>query len=67
LINAGWQVVEPACGNGFVCFGDEAPGLATNLATGENCASYVKSKQQLTVCAKVVPDAAFVESVSLHR
>jgi hypothetical protein len=67
LVNAGWQVVEPACGKGFICFGDEAPGLATNLATGENCASYVKSKQRLTVCAKVVPDAAFVESVSLHR
>jgi len=67
LLNEGWQVVEPACGNGFICFGDEAPGLATNLATGENCATYVKSKQRLVVCAKVVPDAAFVESFSLHR
>jgi len=67
LISAGWRLIQPACGNGFICFGDETPGLATNLATGANCATYVKSEQQLVVCAKVVPDAAFVESVSLHR
>lgn len=65
LIEIGWEPIPARCDSDHVCWGAGQPELATDLRVDTNCGRFRKAGKVLKVCTYVVPDAIFVDTVTI--
>ena len=64
LIEIGWEPIPARCDSDHICWEAGQPELATDLRAYTNCGRFRKAGKVLKVCAYVIPDAIFVDTVT---
>jgi hypothetical protein len=65
LIATGWEPIPATCDRKHVCWGSDKPELTSDLEANSNCGQFRKASQVLTACTYVIPDAVFIDTVSI--
>lgn len=65
LIASGWEPIPASCDREHVCWGPDKPELASDLEANTNCGQFRKASQRLKACTYVIPDAIFIDSVTI--
>lgn len=65
LIANGWKPIPASCDRKRVCWSADQPELVSDLEAHANCGRFRRAARVLKACTYVMPDAIFIDTVTI--